>query len=84
MFGSQSAWYYQRLAGIQLVDGTRGFSNIRFDPQVCRSEVSPEASDGGRSAMSWLCTSRVSLPMTPLLTFALHRSGLRTSPFATS
>lgn len=34
MFGSQSAWYFQHLAGIQLTNGTRGFEDLTFQPQV--------------------------------------------------
>ncbi|EGD77258.1 hypothetical protein PTSG_12712 [Salpingoeca rosetta] len=73
MFGSQSAWYYQHLAGIQLSPGTRGYSNITFKPQVigsrgavCGNLSSVEASvvtPRGRIASSWACGGGVQSPL---------------------
>lgn len=37
MFGSQSAWYFQALAGIELAPNSRGWQNIRFAPKIFTS-----------------------------------------------
>eukprot|EP00043_Microstomoeca_roanoka_P006639 m.64551 g.64551 ORF g.64551 m.64551 type:complete len:1035 (+) comp13499_c0_seq1:75-3179(+) len=73
MFGSQSAWYYQYLAGIRMANGTRGYSNIVFKPEiigssgsVCANLSSVEASlvtPRGLIASSWGCGSAISSPL---------------------
>ena len=44
MFGSNSGWYFESLAGIQLYPGTRGFQRVLFKPSVWAAAASPPAS----------------------------------------
>merc|ERR1712032_1742276 len=67
MFGSNSGWYFEHLAGIQQADGSRGWEGIRFKPQVwsysqgesiCSNLSSVEASlvtSKGVIGASWEC-----------------------------
>lgn len=71
MFGSQSAWYFSDLAGLRLAEGSRGWQNLTFAPQVWASAAQPpvsicsqlssvEASTKtirGLAAASWACPS---------------------------
>ena len=44
MFGSQSAWYFESLAGIQLAEGSRGWQRLLLAPKVWAGAASPPAS----------------------------------------
>ena len=44
MFGSQSAWYYESLAGLQLAPGSRGFERLLLKPSVWAGAASPPVS----------------------------------------
>ena len=80
MFGSQSAWYFESLAGIQLAPGARGWQRLVFKPAVWAGAASPPASlcgnlsfvDAsidtirGAVAAAWQCPINAT---TPLLQF---------------
>jgi len=78
MFGSQSAWYFESLAGIQLAPGARGWQRLLFKPAVWAGAASPPRSlcgnlsyvDAsvdtirGRAAAAWQCPSASSTSST--------------------
>ena len=38
MFGGQGPWYYQAIAGINMMEGTNGYQHIRIQPRLTASE----------------------------------------------
>jgi hypothetical protein len=42
MFGGQSTWYYQALAGITMTPGTIAYTDITIEPLVVYGMVFPE------------------------------------------
>ena len=69
MFGSQSAWYYEHLAGLQLAPGSRGWQRLLLKPAVWAGAATPPRSIcanlsfasasidtiRGRAAAAWQC-----------------------------
>ena len=72
MFGSNSDWYYKYVAGLRMVEGTRGWQQLEFQPHVwvpaigqsiCANLSSAQASlltARGEVAAAWSCPSKAS------------------------